>query len=149
MGPLEDVRAGSERGGSRETADARGRGRCIEKPARPGPVVSGRKLLPMPPARRDGRVFRCPIRHARRKAELIDGPVLIDQGIDRPRIISPHDIWRSIAFMRVNTVDDIKMPPVARETIDRKGVMLLQDWITSMPGRSVLAPPAMSPQGGT
>jgi len=80
---------------------------------------------------------------------LIDGPVLIDQGIDRPRVISPHDIWRSIVFMRVNTVDDIKMPPIARETIDRKGVALLRDWITSLPGRDVLDPPAMSPQGGS
>jgi uncharacterized repeat protein (TIGR03806 family) len=82
------------------------------------------------------------------KQALIDGPVLIDQGIDRPRVISPHDIWRSIAFMRVNTVDDIKMPPIARETIDQKGVALLRDWITSLPGRSVLDPPAMSPEGG-
>ena len=83
------------------------------------------------------------------RQELIDGPVLIDQGIDKPRVISPHDIWRSIAFMRVNTVDDIKMPPIARETIDRKGVKLLQDWITSLPGRPVLDPPDMSPAGGT
>jgi mono/diheme cytochrome c family protein len=83
------------------------------------------------------------------KQELIDGPVLIDQGIDRPRIISPHDIWRSIAFMRVNTTDDIRMPPVARETIDAKGVKLLQDWILSLPGRPVLDPPLMSPEGGT
>jgi uncharacterized repeat protein (TIGR03806 family) len=83
------------------------------------------------------------------KQELIDGPVLIDQGIDRPRVISPHDIWRSIIYMRVNTVDDIKMPPIARETIDQKGVSLLQDWITSLPGRSVLDPPAISPEGGT
>ncbi len=82
------------------------------------------------------------------KQGLIDGPVLIDQGIDRPRVISPHDIWRSIAFMRVNTLDDIKMPPVARETIDQKGVRLLKDWITSLPGRPVLDPPTMSPQGG-
>jgi mono/diheme cytochrome c family protein len=83
------------------------------------------------------------------KQKLIDGPVLIDQGIDKPRVISPHDIWRSIAFMRVNTVDDIKMPPIARETIDQKGVKLLQDWITSLPGRPVLDPPVMSPPGGT
>ena len=82
------------------------------------------------------------------KQELIDGPVLIDQGIDRPRVISPHDIWRSIAYMRVNTLDDIKMPPVARETIDDKGVKLLQDWIAGLPGRAVLEPPEMSPQGG-
>lgn len=83
------------------------------------------------------------------KQELIDGPVLIDQGIDRPRIISPHDIWRSIAFMRVDTIGDIRMPPIARETIDEQGVKLLQEWITSLPGRSVLDPPAMSPPGGT
>jgi uncharacterized repeat protein (TIGR03806 family) len=82
------------------------------------------------------------------KQELIDGPVLIDQGIDRPRIISPHDIWRSIAFMRVNTVGEIKMPPVARLTIDQEGVRLLEQWIKSMPGRDVLEPPAISPAGG-
>jgi uncharacterized repeat protein (TIGR03806 family) len=82
------------------------------------------------------------------KQELIDGPVLIDQGIDRPRVISPHDIWRSIAFMRVNTVGDIRMPPVARETIDRNGVRLLEEWIKSMPGRAVLEPPSIAPEGG-
>jgi uncharacterized repeat protein (TIGR03806 family) len=83
------------------------------------------------------------------KQALIDGPVLIDQGIDRPRVISPHDIWRSIAYMRVDTVGDIRMPPLARETIDQKGVQLLREWINSMPGSAVLAPPAISPQGGT
>jgi uncharacterized repeat protein (TIGR03806 family) len=80
---------------------------------------------------------------------LIDAPVLIDQGIDKPRVISPHDIWRSIAYMRMNTSGDIKMPPLARETVDQQGVQLLNDWITSMPGRAVLAPPVISPPGGT
>jgi uncharacterized repeat protein (TIGR03806 family) len=80
---------------------------------------------------------------------LIDGPVLLDQGIDRPRIISPHDIWRSIAYMRVNTGGDIRMPPLARETIDQKGVALLGQWITSLPGRPVLDPPILSRPGGT
>jgi uncharacterized repeat protein (TIGR03806 family) len=79
---------------------------------------------------------------------LIDGPVLIDQGIDRPRVISPHDVWRSIAYMRVNTNDDIRMPPLARETIDARGVALLREWIESLPGRDVLAPPAIEPAGG-
>jgi uncharacterized repeat protein (TIGR03806 family) len=82
------------------------------------------------------------------RQQLIDGPILIDQGIDKPRVIAPHDIWRSILFMRMNTVDDIKMPPLARETIDQNGVELLRDWITSLPGRPVLPPPAMSPAGG-
>ncbi len=83
------------------------------------------------------------------KQNLIDGPVLIDQGIDRPRVISPHDIWRSIAYMRIDTTGDIRMPPLARETIDRNGVQLLGEWINSMPGPPVLAPPGISPQGGT
>ncbi len=80
---------------------------------------------------------------------LIDGPVLIDQGIDHPRVISPHDIWRSIAYMRANTTGEIKMPPLARETIDQKGMQLLKDWINSLPGRPVLPPPVISPPGGT
>jgi uncharacterized repeat protein (TIGR03806 family) len=83
------------------------------------------------------------------KQGLIDGPVLLDQGIDRPRIISPHDVWRSIAFMRVNTVGDIHMPPLDRMTIDERGVELLRQWIDSMPGAPVLAPPQILPAGGT
>jgi uncharacterized repeat protein (TIGR03806 family) len=81
--------------------------------------------------------------------QLVDGAVLIDQGIDRPRIISPHDIWRSIAYMRINTDGDIRMPPLARETIDKRGVMLLRQWIQGLPGRDVVAPPSISPSGGT
>jgi uncharacterized repeat protein (TIGR03806 family) len=80
---------------------------------------------------------------------LIDGPVLINEGIDRPHVISPHDIWRSIAFMRVDTNGDVRMPPLARETIDAHGVQLLQDWINSMPGKDVLVPPRIAPDGGT
>jgi uncharacterized repeat protein (TIGR03806 family) len=80
---------------------------------------------------------------------LVNGAVLIDQGIDRPRIISPHDIWRSIAYMRLNTVGDIRMPPIDRETVDEHGAALMREWINSMPGRPVLAPPVIEPVGGT
>ena len=80
---------------------------------------------------------------------LIDGPVLIDEGIDHPHVISPHDVWRSIAFMRIATTGDIRMPPIGRQTIDRTGVALLKSWIDSMPGRDVIEPPVISPDGGT
>jgi len=83
------------------------------------------------------------------RQELIDGPILINQGIDRPHAISPHDIWRSIVYMRVNTTGDIRMPPLARETVDEQGVQLLRAWINGMPGRDVLAPPRITPDGGT
>jgi uncharacterized repeat protein (TIGR03806 family) len=83
------------------------------------------------------------------KQELIDGPILINEGIDRPHVISPHDIWRSIAYMRADTNGDIRMPPLARETIDVHGMQLLRDWINSMPGKDVLVPPKITPDGGT
>jgi uncharacterized repeat protein (TIGR03806 family) len=80
---------------------------------------------------------------------LIDGRVLIDERIDRARVIAPNDIWRSIAFMRVDTVGEVRMPPLARETIDEKGVALLHQWITSLPGRAVVDPPRILPAAGT
>jgi uncharacterized repeat protein (TIGR03806 family) len=83
------------------------------------------------------------------KQQLIDGPILINEGIERPHVIAPHDIWRSIAYMRINTNGDIRMPPVARETIDGQGVQVLRDWINSMPGKDVLGPPQITPDGGT
>jgi uncharacterized repeat protein (TIGR03806 family) len=80
--------------------------------------------------------------------QLIDGPVLIDMGVDRARVISPHDPWRSIMLMRTDTNSDLRMPPLARNTIDAGGVALLRQWIDSLPGRDVLAPPSIQPAGG-
>jgi mono/diheme cytochrome c family protein len=79
---------------------------------------------------------------------LVKGSVLIDERIDNPHIIAPRDIWRSILYMRADTVDAFKMPPVARNTIDERGMALLRQWIESLPGPPVLPPPAISPVGG-
>ena len=79
---------------------------------------------------------------------LINGPVLIDERIDHPHIIAPNDIWRSILFMRANTTEPFKMPPLARNTIDEPGMKLMRQWIESLPGPPVLPPPEISPHGG-
>jgi len=79
---------------------------------------------------------------------LINGPVLIDERIDNPRIIKPNDIWRSILFMRTDTTETFKMPPLARNEIDLQGMALLRQWIESLPGPPVLPPPEISPHGG-
>lgn len=81
--------------------------------------------------------------------QLIDGAVLIDQNVDRARVISPHDPWRSVALMRIDTNGEIRMPPLARNTIDTQGVGLIRQWIESLPGRDVLPPPSISPTGGS
>lgn len=79
---------------------------------------------------------------------LVDGSVLIDERIDSPRVIAPHDPWRLILYMRANTMEAFRMPPVARNTIDVQGMELMRRWIGSLPGLPVLAPPEISPVGG-
>jgi uncharacterized repeat protein (TIGR03806 family) len=79
---------------------------------------------------------------------LVDGRVLIDERIDGARVIAPNDIWRSILYLRANTTEPFKMPPLARNTIDTHGMQLLRDWIESLPGPPVLPPPDISPRGG-
>ena len=69
---------------------------------------------------------------------LIDGNVLFDERIDGARVIAPNDIWRSILYMRANTTEAFKMPPLARNTIDTRGMKLLREWIESLPGPPVL-----------
>jgi uncharacterized repeat protein (TIGR03806 family) len=79
---------------------------------------------------------------------IVDGPVLIDQRIDGARVIAPHDAWRSIMFLRINTTEAYRMPPLARNTIDDAGVELVRQWIESLPGPHVLPPPEILPPGG-
>ena len=79
---------------------------------------------------------------------LINGQILLDEGIDSPRIIAPNDIWRSILFMRAHATDALKMPPLAHESLDRAGCELLRQWIASMPGPKVLPPPSFSLAAG-
>ena len=79
---------------------------------------------------------------------LIDGPVLIDQRIDKSRVIAPNDIWRSILLLRASSNDGLKMPPLARNRVDDEGTALLKQWIESLPGPPTVPPPAISPAGG-
>jgi uncharacterized repeat protein (TIGR03806 family) len=82
------------------------------------------------------------------RQNLIGGPVLIDLGIDRARVISPHDVWRSIALLRLETSDQTRMPPLAHQTVDLEAAGVLRAWIESLPGAEVLAPPTIEPKGG-
>jgi uncharacterized repeat protein (TIGR03806 family) len=79
---------------------------------------------------------------------LIKGPVLIDEGIDNASIIAPNDIWRSVALVRMRTLEGFKMPPLAHQVTDTNGIALIEQWVQSLPGKPVLAPPSISPSGG-
>jgi chitinase len=54
-----------------------------------------------------------------------------------------------VALQRINTVDEFKMPPGGRQVVDQPGVELVRQWIQSLPGPPVLAPPVISGRAGT
>jgi hypothetical protein len=64
-------------------------------------------------------------------------------------VIKAKDPWRSVLLARVNTLDpDIQMPDF-RNLIDPNAVQVFTDWINSLPGIPALAPPVITPNGGS
>lgn len=68
---------------------------------------------------------------------------------DNAMIVMPKDIWRSVLYLRMNSTDNaIKMPTLARNLIDTNAVVVMRDWINSLPGTQALSPPTITPNGG-
>jgi uncharacterized repeat protein (TIGR03806 family) len=81
--------------------------------------------------------------------DIINGPVLGNLGYDNAAVVVPSDVWRSILYDRINTVDPaIKMPPLARNLIDTSAVQALAAWINSLGGTPAEAPPILTPSSG-
>ena len=81
-------------------------------------------------------------------------PALFSLGNDEECIVRDNDIWRSSLYARMNIVDPnsssgIQMPPLARNLIDTNAISVMGAWIDSLPGIPALAPPTISPNGGT
>ncbi len=77
-------------------------------------------------------------------------PAQLSLGFDNACIVKGGDVWRSMLWFRINDNDPItKMPPLARNLIDTSAVQVLTDWINSLPGTPALAPPVITPNGGT
>jgi hypothetical protein len=80
---------------------------------------------------------------------IISVPASFSLGYDNAKIVAPSDVWRSVLYDRMNTVDPtIKMPPLARNTIDSNAVVTMSEWINSLGGTPALAPPVLTPASG-
>ncbi|MFL5328523.1 MAG: chitobiase/beta-hexosaminidase C-terminal domain-containing protein [Gemmataceae bacterium] len=73
--------------------------------------------------------------------KLVSAPARINLGLDHARLIAPNDPWRSLMLVRMETLEGTKMPPLGHENLDRESAKLLREWICSMPGPPVVAPP--------
>ncbi|MEI9863867.1 MAG: chitobiase/beta-hexosaminidase C-terminal domain-containing protein [Limisphaerales bacterium] len=81
---------------------------------------------------------------------LTNYPAAFSLGYDNACIVKPKDVWRSMIYQRMNTTNNAyKMPNLARNLIDTNAVQVFTDWINSLPGIPALAPPTITPNGGT
>jgi uncharacterized repeat protein (TIGR03806 family) len=80
---------------------------------------------------------------------LIRGEVIIDHGIDRARNLMPKDPWRSMVLVRLEAEDQLRMPPLARNVVDREAAAVVRQWIATLPGKPALPPPVVDPPAGS
>jgi PA14 domain/Chitobiase/beta-hexosaminidase C-terminal domain len=80
---------------------------------------------------------------------IVNVPAQFSLGYDNACIVKADDVWRSMIWERMNTVNhSIQMPPLARNLIDSNAVVAMAGWINSLPGTPALPPPTITPNGG-
>jgi len=71
---------------------------------------------------------------------IVGGTVGDSLGIPGAQVVAPMSLAQSILYLRMNSTDTTKMPPLARNLVDTQAVAVLAQWINSLP--STTPPPS-------
>ncbi len=75
---------------------------------------------------------------------IINGPLIYDEGLVNPRVVIPQDVGQSMMHYRMNSLQPgVAMPPLAKSVVDEEGVQLIEDWINSLSNSTSNAPEAV------
>lgn len=66
------------------------------------------------------------------QANIINGPLFNDAGVAGAKVVVPQDIARSMMHIRLNSLTDVKMSPLAKNIVDTAAVTIVQ-WMTRSP----------------
>jgi uncharacterized repeat protein (TIGR03806 family) len=69
---------------------------------------------------------------------IINGALADNLGLPGAHVVTPQSLSNSVMYLRVNTTNNIKMPPLARNRIDANAANTLAAWI------NVMVPPFIS-----
>jgi hypothetical protein len=64
---------------------------------------------------------------------ILNGPIMDSLGINGERVVAPHEVDKSMMFTRMNSLDSIKMPPIAKDALDSDALAALRDFINYYP----------------
>jgi len=65
---------------------------------------------------------------------IIGGAVGDSLGISGAQVIAPSSTNQSIMYLRMNSLDSIKMPPLAKNLVDTQAVATFAQWINTLQG---------------
>ena len=63
---------------------------------------------------------------------IINGAVLNNLGVSGARVVVPSNTTASVLYLRDSSVAGIKMPPLAKNTVDTDAVAVIEQWINSL-----------------
>ena len=63
---------------------------------------------------------------------IVNGAVLNNLGISGAKVVAPSNTATSVLYQRDSSIAGIKMPPLAKNTVDTNAIAVIEQWINSL-----------------